>query len=157
MTSKIVLLPEAERILTEARNHGRTIVMANGCFDFIHVGHVRYLEGAKAKGDLLLVAINADASVRALKGSERPILPAAERAEIVAAFECVDLVVVFEDLTVDSLLLKLKPDVHAKGTDYTTATVPERETVLSYGGRVAIVGDPKNRSSKDYIARLRAK
>jgi len=157
MIEKIVPLPEVERILAEARSQGLTIVMANGCFDFVHVGHVRYLEGAKAEGDLLLVAVNSDSSVRALKGEQRPILPEAERAEIVAAFECVDVVVIFEELTVDGLLLRLKPDVHAKGTDYTRETVPERETVRSYGGRVAIVGDPKDRSSKDYIARLKVK
>ena len=157
MIEKIVSLAEAERLLAEARRRGRQIVMANGCFDFVHVGHIRYLQGSKSQGDLLLVAVNSDSSVRALKGSGRPILPEAERAEIVAAVECVDLVVVFDDLTVDSLLTRLRPDVHAKGTDYTETTVPERETVLSYGGRVAIVGDPKDRSSKDYIARLKGK
>jgi rfaE bifunctional protein nucleotidyltransferase chain/domain len=157
MIEKIVSLAEAERLLAEARRRGRQIVMANGCFDFVHVGHIRYLQGSKSEGDLLLVAVNSDSSVRALKGKGRPILPEAERAEIVAAIGCVDLVVVFDDLTVDSLLIQLRPDVHAKGTDYTEATVPERETVLSYGGRVAIVGDPKDRSSKDYIARLKGK
>lgn len=148
-------LPEAVRLADRLRAERRTLVMANGCFDLLHVGHVRYLRGAKAEGDVLLVAINSDASVRQLKGVDRPVLPGTDRAEIVASFECVDYVMIFDDLTVDRILEAVRPAVHAKGTDYSAESVPERETVLGYGGRIAIVGDPKDRSSKDYIRQLR--
>jgi len=137
-----------------ARQAGARIVLANGCFDVLHVGHVRYLEGARALGDLLVVGINSDAQVAVLKGAGRPIMPAGERAEIVASLEVVDLVTIFDEPTVEALLLALKPDIHAKGTDYTEETVPERGAVLSYGGRVAIVGDEKEHSTSQMIDRL---
>jgi D-glycero-beta-D-manno-heptose 1-phosphate adenylyltransferase len=137
-----------------ARQTGARVVLANGCFDVLHVGHVRYLEGAKALADLLLVGINSDHQVAQLKGAGRPIVHDSERAEIVASIEAVDLVTIFDEPTVEELLLALKPDVHAKGTDYTEETVPERDVVRSYGGRVAIVGDPKDHSTSDLIAAL---
>lgn len=137
------------------RAAGRTVAFANGCFDVLHVGHVRYLQDAAAQADRLVVAINDDASVRALKGPGRPILAAADRAEIVAALENVDYVVTFSDSDVNRLLRLLKPDVHCKGTDYTPETVPERDTVLSYGGRIAIVGDPKDHSTRELLARIK--
>ncbi|MET0554368.1 MAG: adenylyltransferase/cytidyltransferase family protein [Vicinamibacteria bacterium] len=133
----------------------RVVAFANGCFDLLHVGHVRYLAGARACGDVLVVGVNGDASVRRLKGEGRPLLPAAERAQLVAALRSVDHVVVFDDDDVSRLLLALRPDVHCKGTDYTADTVPEREVVRSYGGRVAIVGDPKDHDTSRLIARLR--
>jgi rfaE bifunctional protein nucleotidyltransferase chain/domain len=136
------------------RAEGRTIAFANGCFDVLHVGHVRYLADAKAQADRLVVAINDDTSVRALKGPGRPILNGADRAEMIAALESVDYVVLFPDTDVNRLLRLLKPDVHCKGTDYTPDTVPERETVLAYGGRIAIVGDPKNHSTRDMLRRI---
>jgi rfaE bifunctional protein nucleotidyltransferase chain/domain len=137
------------------RRAGRTIAFANGCFDLLHVGHVRYLRAAAEEADVLVVAINDDESVAALKGPGRPILPAADRAELVAALRGVGYVTVFHEPTVAPLLVALKPDVHCKGTDYTTDTVPERETVRGYGGRVAIVGDPKDHSTRDLLARIR--
>ena len=137
-----------------AREAGARIVLANGCFDVLHVGHVRYLAGARELGDVLVVGINSDEQVALQKGDGRPVLPAIERAEIVAALEPVSLVTIFDEPTVEELLLALKPDVHAKGTDYTTDTVPERDVVRSYGGQVAIVGDPKDHSTSAIIARL---
>ena len=134
---------------------GRTVAFANGCFDLLHVGHVRYVQAAAAEADVLVVAINDDASVAALKGAGRPILPAVDRAELVAGLRGVDYVVIFPEPTVTPLLLALRPDVHCKGTDYTADTVPERETVRGYGGRVAIVGDPKDHSTRDLLARMR--
>ncbi|MFM8533629.1 MAG: adenylyltransferase/cytidyltransferase family protein [Acidimicrobiia bacterium] len=131
-----------------------SIVFANGAFDLLHVGHVRYLEGAKREGDRLVVAINSDASVRGLKGPNRPVLAEADRAELVAALRVVDYVVIFDEPTVTPLLELLKPDVHCKGTDYTVDTVPERDTVRAYGGRIAIVGDPKDHSTSDLLSRL---
>ena len=136
------------------RAAGRTIAFANGVFDLLHVGHVRYLEGAAQEADVLVVAINDDASVRALKGEGRPVLDAASRAELVAALRCVDYVVIFSELTVGALLELLRPDVHCKGTDYTVDTVPERSVVREYGGRVAVVGDPKEHSTSALLARL---
>jgi rfaE bifunctional protein nucleotidyltransferase chain/domain len=136
------------------REAGARVVLANGCFDVLHVGHVRYLAGAKALGDVLVVGINSDEQVELQKGAGRPVLPAAERAEIVAALESVTYVTIFNEPTVEELLLALKPDVHAKGTDYTTDSVPERDVVRSYGGQVAIVGDPKDHSTSAIIARL---
>lgn len=136
------------------RAAGCSIAFANGGFDLLHVGHVRYLEAAKAEADRLVVAVNSDASVRALKGDGRPILDEQARAELVAALRCVDYVVIFSDHTVERLLTLLKPDVHCKGTDYTVDTVPERETVRAYGGRIAIVGDPKDHSTRDLLAKL---
>jgi len=137
------------------RARGLTIAFANGGFDLLHVGHIRYLEGAKREADRLIVAINSDASVRALKGPSRPVLPESDRTELVAALRAVDYVVIFDEPTVAPLLELLKPDVHCKGTDYTVDTVPERETVRSYGGRIAIVGDPKDHSTTDLLSRLK--
>ena len=137
-----------------ARENGARIVLANGCFDVLHVGHVRYLAGASELGDLLIVGINSDQQVAAQKGPGRPVLPAAERAEIVSALGSVSYVTIFDEPTVEQLLLALKPDVHAKGTDYTTDTVPERDVVRSYGGHVAIVGDPKDHSTSEIISRI---
>jgi rfaE bifunctional protein nucleotidyltransferase chain/domain len=137
------------------RAAGRTVAFANGCFDLLHVGHVRYLEAAAREADRLVVAINDDRSVAALKGPNRPLLSESDRAELVAALRGVDYVVIFPEPTVTPLLLALKPDVHCKGTDYTVDTVPERETVRSYGGRIAIVGDPKDHSTRDLLTRIR--
>lgn len=137
------------------RAAGRTVAFANGCFDILHVGHVRYLADAAAQADRLVVAINDDTSVKGLKGPGRPILSAADRAEIIAALESVDYVVTFSDPDVNRLLRMLKPEVHCKGTDYTPETVPERDTVLAYGGRIAIVGDPKTHATRDLLARIR--
>lgn len=142
-----------ERVSAQRRN-GARIVLANGCFDVLHAGHVRYLQGARALGDLLVVGINADRQVAVLKGAGRPIMGERERAEIVASLESVDLVTIFDEPTVEDLLLALKPDIHAKGTDYTEETVPERDVVRSYGGRVAIVGDPKNHSTSEILDRI---
>lgn len=140
--------------VAEARANGARIVFANGCFDVLHVGHVRYLHGAGKLGDILIVGINSDEQVAMQKGAGRPLLPANERAEIVASLESVTYVTIFNEPTVSELLLALKPDIHAKGTDYTTDTVPERDVVRSYGGQVAIVGDPKDHSTSAIIARL---
>ena len=137
-----------------ARKSGARVVLANGCFDVLHVGHIRYLEGAHNLGDILVVGINSDSQVALQKGAGRPVLDARERAEIVAALEAVTYVTIFDEPTVEQLLLALKPDVHAKGTDYTTETVPERDVVRSYGGQVAIVGDPKDHSTSEIITRL---
>jgi D-glycero-beta-D-manno-heptose 1-phosphate adenylyltransferase len=146
--SELVTRVEAERAA------GRTISFANGVFDLLHVGHVRYLEGAAQEADVLVVAINDDASVRALKGDGRPVLTAEARAELVAALRCVDYVTIFHELNVGPLLEALRPDVHCKGTDYTVESVPERAVVKAYGGRTAIVGDPKNHSTRDLLARV---
>jgi D-glycero-beta-D-manno-heptose 1-phosphate adenylyltransferase len=152
--SKLLTDRQALGQLLADRTDGKTIAFANGCFDLLHVGHVRYLQGARAEADKLIVAINSDASTRSLKGEGRPILDQHARAELVGALRCVDYVVIFDDPTVDRLLKLLKPDVHCKGTDYTRETVPERETVRAYGGRVAIVGDPKDHSTREMLARL---
>ena len=150
----VVLSRERLKAAVDAdRAAGRTIAFANGCFDLLHVGHVRYLQAAAAEADRLVVAVNADA-VAAGKGPGRPILAAADRALLVAALRGVDYVVVFEEPTVTPLLTLLQPDVHCKGTDYTIETVPERETVRAYGGRIAIVGDPKDHSTRDLLARI---
>jgi D-glycero-beta-D-manno-heptose 1-phosphate adenylyltransferase len=151
-----VVLSREELIerVTRARADGARIVLANGCFDVLHVGHVRYLAGARELGDVLVVGINSDEQVALQKGAGRPVLQATERAEIVAALESVTYVTIFAKPTVEELLLALKPDVHAKGTDYTTETVPERDVVRSYGGQVAIVGDPKDHSTSEIIGRL---
>ena len=137
-----------------ARDKGSRIVLTNGCFDILHVGHVRYLEAASALGDVLVVGVNSDEQVAAQKGDGRPVLPASERAELVASLEGVSYVTIFEEPTVTQLLLLLKPDIHAKGTDYTEDTVPERDVVRSYGGKVAIVGDPKDHSTSEMLSRL---
>ena len=145
---------ELTKRVAAAKAEGARIGFANGCFDVLHVGHVRYLAGARQLGDVLIVGINSDEQVAIQKGAGRPVLPAIERAEIVAALESVTYVTIFNEPTVEELLLELKPDVHAKGTDYTTDTVPERDVVRSYGGQVAIVGDPKDHSTSAIIARL---
>jgi rfaE bifunctional protein nucleotidyltransferase chain/domain len=137
--------------VTEAKASGATVVLANGCFDVLHAGHVRYLQGARALGGLLVVGINSDAQVARLKGEGRPILGERDRAEIIAALAAVSLVTIFDEPTVTELLLALKPDIHAKGTDYTEETVPECDVVRSYGGRVRIVGDPKDHSTSQLI------
>jgi len=147
-----VSLDRAEVLVRKAREGGKRVVLANGHFDLLHVGHVRYLEGARAEGDFLVVGVNGDASTARRKGAGRPILPAPERAEIVAALEGVDLVVVFESDDVTELLERLRPDVHCKGTDYTRANVPEREVSRRLGGDTRIVGDPKVHSTRDLIA-----
>ncbi len=152
---KIVSREGLHAILEEHRRAGRKIVFANGVFDLLHVGHVRYLQAARAEGDLLVVGINSDASTRKLKGEGRPILTERARATVVAALRAVDYVVVFDELDVNSLLREVQPDVHAKGTDYTADTVPERELAAMLGIRVAIVGDPKQHSTRDLLARLR--
>jgi len=155
MASKLRDLEELVQFVRSEQAEGRIVVFSNGCFDLLHAGHIRYLEGARQEGDLLIVGINGDDSVRALKGSGRPLMPEAERAEIISALECVDHVIIFHDSTVDRILAILQPDVHAKGTDYSHETVPERETVLGYGGRIAIVGDPKDHSTRDYLEAIR--
>jgi rfaE bifunctional protein nucleotidyltransferase chain/domain len=154
-SSKIGTLPEVQARVAAARAQGRRVALANGCFDVLHVGHVRYLRGARAEADLLVVGVNGDASVRRLKGEGRPVMAAEERALLVAAQRAVDHVVVFEEDDVTALLLALRPDVHCKGTDYTPETVPERDVVRGYGGRVAIVGDPKNHDTRALLARIR--
>jgi rfaE bifunctional protein nucleotidyltransferase chain/domain len=154
MQSTVFSREELVQRVAAARENGARIVLANGCFDVLHVGHVRYLAGARELGDLLIVGINSDQQVAVQKGSGRPVLPASERAEIVSALESVTYVTIFDEPTVEQLLLALKPDVHAKGTDYTTDTVPERDVVRSYGGQVAIVGDPKDHSTSEIISRL---
>ncbi|HYJ92241.1 MAG TPA: adenylyltransferase/cytidyltransferase family protein, partial [Pyrinomonadaceae bacterium] len=141
---------------TETRRQGAKLILANGCFDLIHAGHVRYLIGAKSLGGILLVAINSDEQVRKLKGNSRPLISQNERAEIVAAFRCVDAVTVFDEPTVEEIIRLVRPDFHAKGTDYTTETVPEREIVREYGGQVAIVGDPKDHSSSELLRTLKS-
>lgn len=141
--------------VTAEKAKGSTIVLANGCFDVLHAGHVRYLEGARALGDILIVGVNSDTQVAMIKGPGRPILPERERAEVVGSLEAVDLVTIFDEPTVTELLLATTPDIHAKGTDYTEETVPERDVVRSYGGRVAIVGDPKDHSTSELIGRFK--
>ena len=150
------LSPEAAGALaTRLRGEGKRIVLANGVFDLLHVGHVRYLTAARALGDVLFIGINGDASVRRLKGPGRPLMPAAERVELLAALRPVDHVVLFEDDTADRLVALVRPDVHAKGTDYTAASVPEAASVRAAGGRVEIVGDPKDHGTRDVIAQIR--
>lgn len=151
----VVARDELIRQLHRRRAEGLSTAFANGCFDLLHVGHVRYLQAAAREADLLLVAINDDRSVRLLKGAGRPLMPASDRAELVAALRGVHYVVIFDEPTVDPLLRALEPDVHCKGTDYTVGTVPERETVRAYGGRIAIVGDPKDHSTRDVLSRMR--
>jgi rfaE bifunctional protein nucleotidyltransferase chain/domain len=152
---KILSRRDAARRASEVKAAGGRVVFANGAFDLLHAGHVRYLEAARAEGDWLLVGVNSDASVARAKGGGRPVVPAAERAEIVAALGCVDAVLVFEEDSPAELLDELRPDVHAKGTDYSRDSVPEREVVARYGGRTAIVGDPKDHATTDLIERIR--
>jgi len=153
--SKVGTLDRVRAQVEAARREGRTVALANGCFDVLHVGHVRYLEGARAEADVLVVGVNGDGSVRRLKGKDRPVMPAEDRALLVAAVRATDHVVVFEEDDVSHLLLTLRPDVHCKGTDYTEETVPERDVVRSFGGRVAIVGDPKDHDTRALLARIR--
>ena len=152
-----MIVSESELVdaVARERSAGRSISFANGCFDLLHVGHIRYLQASAAEGDRLVVAVNDDRSVAGLKGAGRPILPAADRAELVAALRGVDYVVIFGDPTVERLLLLTKPDVHCKGTDYTVESVPERAVVAGYGGRTAIVGDRKTHATRDLLARIR--
>jgi rfaE bifunctional protein nucleotidyltransferase chain/domain len=148
---KLLTRDELQRRVAEWRSAGHSITLANGCFDLLHVGHIRYLQGAKRLGGRLIVAVNSDESVRVLKGEGRPLMPAEERAEILAALAAVDAVVIFPEKDVHALIKEIHPDVHAKGTDYTADTVPEHDAVLAYGGRVEIVGDPKNHSASEII------
>jgi rfaE bifunctional protein nucleotidyltransferase chain/domain len=152
-----VILSEEQLVDAVARDRaaGKTIAFANGCFDLLHVGHVRYLHAAAAEADRLIVAVNDDESVAALKGENRPIMPAADRAELVAALRGVSYVIVFSGRTVEHLLRLVQPDVHCKGTDYTVDSVPERGVIASYGGRTAIVGDPKQHNTRELLARIR--
>ena len=154
MTGKLVPRGEVVALGERLRKAGQHVVFANGCFDIFHVGHVRYLEGARQQGDALVVGVNSDHSVRQLKGKGRPLLPEEARAELLTALECVDYVVIFDDLSAENILRDLRPDVHCKGTDYTEATVPEREVVKSWGGHVVIVGDPKDHSTRDLLSRI---
>jgi len=154
---KIHLLPELTKIIAKHKQDGDRIVLANGCFDMIHAGHVRYLKDSKSRGDILVVALNSDSSVRNLKGKGRPILLEKERAEIIASFSFVDYVTFFDEAKVDGVLKALKPHVHAKGSDYTVDTVPEKETVKNYGGEIAITGGPKIKSTSDVIEEIVAK
>ncbi|MBP8273982.1 MAG: adenylyltransferase/cytidyltransferase family protein [Acidobacteria bacterium] len=147
---------DLKRAIADDRAAGRVVGFANGCFDILHVGHVRYLEGARALVDRLIVAVNDDASVRGLKGEGRPVMPGTARAELLAALRCVDYVILFGEPTVGRLLQELQPDVHCKGTDYTVESVPERAIVQAYGGRTAIVGDPKDHSTRDLLARIQS-
>ncbi|HXY23590.1 MAG TPA: adenylyltransferase/cytidyltransferase family protein [Candidatus Acidoferrum sp.] len=153
--SKVFARDALQRKLAEHKRRGECVVFANGCFDTLHVGHIRYLEGARREGDVLVVAVNADSSVCRLKGPGRPILDENARASLVAALRCVDYVVLFPEATVEPLLEELKPDVHAKGTDYTAETVPERATAARLGIRVAIVGDPKDHSTRAFLDAVR--
>ena len=153
---EVVSRQQLVEIVQRERAAGRSIAFANGCFDLLHVGHVRYLQGAAGEADRLIVAVNDD-EVAGTKGPGRPILAAADRAELVAALRGVDYVVIFPEPTVTPLLTLLQPDVHCKGTDYTVESVPERDTVRAYGGRVAIVGDPKDHSTRDLVARIRSR
>jgi len=152
---RVVSEAELSALVEADKAAGRTVAFANGCFDILHVGHVRYLAGAAAQADRLVVAVNDDQSVKGLKGEGRPVLNAADRAEMVAAVEGVDYVFTFADPDVNRVIQQLRPDVHCKGTDYTVDTVPERHTVLAYGGRIAIVGDPKDHSTRDLISRIK--
>ena len=154
-TSKILSRSQLLEAAARERAAGRRIVFGNGAFDLLHVGHVRYLEAARREGDWLAVGVNSDQSVRNAKGEGRPILPERERAEIIAALACVDAVVLFDEESPAVLLAELEPHVHAKGTDYTPASVPERDVVASYGGKTAIVGDPKDHATSDLIERIR--
>jgi rfaE bifunctional protein nucleotidyltransferase chain/domain len=153
--SKVVSREHLRQVISGHQRRGEQVVFANGCFDTLHVGHVRYLEGARREGDILVVAVNNDASVSGLKGPGRPILPESARAELVAALRAVDYVVLFGEPNVEALLEVLRPDVHAKGTDYTAETVPERAAAARLGIRVAIVGDPKDHSTRQFFESVR--
>jgi len=152
--AKLVDHSQLAALARKWRATGEKIILANGCFDLLHVGHVRYLRAAKALGGKLVVALNSDSSARALKGEGRPRVPASERAEILAALQDVDAITIFDELDVRELIQILRPDVHAKGTDYTAENVPERDTVIACGGRIEIVGDPKDHSTTDLLRHL---
>ena len=153
--NKLVTLEQAATIAAQLKSQGKNIVLTNGCFDLLHVGHIRYLEAASQEGDVLIVALNSDDSVRTLKGPSRPVMDQGERAEIISALTWVDYVLIFDEPTVDRVIERIRPSVHAKGTDYTEDSVPERETLARIGGRVAIVGDPKDHSTKDFLKKIR--
>ncbi|MBZ5638021.1 MAG: adenylyltransferase/cytidyltransferase family protein [Acidobacteriia bacterium] len=153
--TKVLPLPRLVEALAPLRAAGRTVALANGLFDLLHVGHLRYLEGAKAEADVLVVGVNSDASARRLKGPSRPIVPEDERAELVAGLECVDFVTLFPEPTVETLMRALRPAVHCKGTDYAVGTVPEREIAGELGIRIAIVGDPKRHATRDLLRAIR--
>ncbi|MBE0461237.1 MAG: adenylyltransferase/cytidyltransferase family protein [Candidatus Aminicenantes bacterium] len=148
---KFYSLTQLKQIIQDEKKKGNTIVLANGCFDLIHVGHIRYLKESRKTGDILVVALNSDSSVRKIKGKGRPILSESERIEILSSFSCVDYITTFDETNVEKVLLALKPHIHAKGSDYTKESVPEKETVLSYGGKIAITGGPKVRSTSDIL------
>ena len=150
----VLTLDEVAARVRADRATGTTVALANGCFDVLHVGHVRYLQASAEEADRLVVAVNDDEMVRQLKGEGRPVLSASDRAELVAALACVDYVVIFPEPTVTQVLNTLRPDVHCKGTDYTVDTVPERDVVRAWGGRTAIVGDPKDHSTRDLLAKI---
>lgn len=151
---KLYSLKLITKIIQEHKKKGERIVLANGCFDLIHIGHIRYLKEARKKGDLLVVALNSDSSVEKLKGKGRPILTEKERIEIISSFSFVDYVILFEEPNVRNILLSLRPDIHAKGSDYTEETVPEKETVRKYGGEIAITGGPKIKSTSELIEEI---
>jgi rfaE bifunctional protein nucleotidyltransferase chain/domain len=154
VVGKIVERAKLAEVVATWRAAGETVTLANGCFDLLHVGHVRYLQAARELGGKLIVAINSDRSVRELKGAGRPAMPENERAEIIAALACVDAVVIFDEPDVRALIREIRPDIQAKGTDYTEESVPERDEVMAYGGRVAITGDAKNHSTSEILAKL---
>lgn len=154
---KLYSLPQLKKIIEEEKKKGKRIVLANGCFDLIHVGHIRYLKESRQRGDMLVLALNSDSSISKLKGKGRPILNEKERVEILSSFSFIDYITVFEEKNVKNVLLALKPDLHAKGTDYTKETVPERETVIEYGGEIAITGGPKVRYTSQLIKQIVAK
>lgn len=151
---KLYSLTQLSKIILNHKQKGQRIVLSNGCFDLVHVGHIRYLKDSKKKGDILVVALNSDSSVRKLKGKGRPILNKNERAEIISSFSFVDYITFFEEQNVEKVLLALKPDIHAKGSDYTAETVPERETAIKYGGSIAITGGPKVKSTSELIKEI---
>lgn len=154
MMNKILSLDILKNRINKEKENGKKIVFTNGAFDLIHVGHIRYLVDASKLGDITICALNSDQSIRALKGKNRPVMPLEERVEIIAALDCIDYVISFDEKTVENLLMELKPHIHAKGTDYTKESVPEVETVKSYGGEVAITGDPKDHNTTDIIQRI---
>jgi rfaE bifunctional protein nucleotidyltransferase chain/domain len=154
---KLRSLAKLKKIVEAQKRRGKRIVLANGCFDLFHVGHIRYLHESAGQGDVLVVALNSDSSVRALKGAGRPLLSQGERADVLAAFEFVDYITIFREPNVEKVLIALKPDVHSKGSDYTVETVPERETVKSYGGTIFIAGGPKVRSTRDVVELIAAR
>jgi rfaE bifunctional protein nucleotidyltransferase chain/domain len=155
--NKIIPLHKLKQIISKEKNEGKTVVLANGCFDLIHVGHIRYLKDARLSGDILVIALNSDSSVNRLKGPGRPILDQNQRADILSSFGCVDHIIIFDESDVSSILLSIKPDIHAKGSDYTEETVPEKDIVHSYGGKVVIVGGPKIKSTSEIILKINKK